>query len=50
MNDALLAEELSERNVAQLLREVECYLAAVDVFRGEGREPMWRRETAPALD
>jgi hypothetical protein len=28
--------------VAELLRDVERYLAAVEVFRAEGCEPRWR--------
>jgi hypothetical protein len=27
-----------------LMREVHRYLAAVDIFRAEGREPCWLRE------
>jgi hypothetical protein len=30
-----------------LIQEVERYLAAVEVFRAEGREPSWRRELVP---
>jgi hypothetical protein len=28
----------------ELLREIERYLAAVDEFRRQGREPRWRAE------
>ena len=44
---------LTGEDVEQLLREVERYLSAVEVFRAEGREPIWRDDTAlcaePAL-
>ena len=33
---------VAPRVVAQLLLDVERYLAAVDVFRAEGIEPTWR--------
>lgn len=31
-------------DLEQLLREIERYLAAVDEFRRQGREPHWRPE------
>jgi hypothetical protein len=33
-----------ELNVDELMREVERYLAAVELFRNEGHEPVWSRE------
>jgi hypothetical protein len=33
---------IARSDVAELLREVERYLAAVEVFRAEGCEPRWR--------
>ena len=36
--------ELSQRDVAQLLLEVERYLAAIEAFRSEGCEPAWQSE------
>ncbi len=44
MNDTFRIEELSWTDVVKLLSEVERYLAAVDAFRAEGREPAWRSE------
>jgi hypothetical protein len=35
----------SDVDLVELLREIERYLAAVDEFRREGREPCWARET-----
>lgn len=32
--------------VEQLLREIERYLSAVEVFRAEGREPAWCGDVA----
>src|SRR5438132_2589299 len=32
----------TSKDVEQLLREAERYLGAVEVFRAEGREPVWR--------
>ena len=32
--------------IEELLREVERYLAAVDEFRRQGRDPRWRSEEA----
>jgi hypothetical protein len=32
--------------VEQLLREVERYLATVEIFRAEGREPVWLDDVA----
>jgi hypothetical protein len=32
-----------------LMREVGRYLAAVDAFRAEGREPHWRPERVPEV-
>jgi hypothetical protein len=29
-------------DIDELIREIELYLAAVDTFRREGREPSWR--------
>ena len=29
-----------------LAQEAQCYLAVVEVFRREGCEPQWRRETS----
>lgn len=44
---------LTRKAVEQLLREVERYLAAVEAFRSEGSEPVWRKDAAvpkqPAL-
>jgi hypothetical protein len=31
-------------DIDELIREIERYLAAVDVFRNEGQEPSWRSE------
>jgi hypothetical protein len=42
MNATLTTEELSERHFVQLLHEVEHYLVAVETFRAEGSEPVWR--------
>lgn len=42
MNPTLTTEELSQRDVAQLQREVERYLVAVETFRAEGSEPVWQ--------
>jgi hypothetical protein len=42
MNPTSTTEELSQRDVARLLREVERYLVAVETFRDEGCEPVWR--------
>ena len=33
---------IARADVAKLMREVERYLAAVETFRAEGREPEWR--------
>ena len=43
MNDTL------DTSTEDLVDEIGRYLAAVDVFRAEGREPIWRPEivTAP---
>jgi len=32
-----------------LIEEIARYLAAVDAFRAEGREPIWRRERFPEV-
>jgi hypothetical protein len=37
---------ISPRDRAKLLTEAERYLAAVEVFRAEGRAPEWRGEPA----
>ncbi len=42
MNPTLITEELSRKDVAQLLLDVERYLAAVELFRAEGCGPAWR--------
>jgi len=46
MNDTL------DTSTEELVDEITRYLAAVDVFRAEGREPIWRPEivAAPALE
>ena len=36
------------REIEQLLREIQRYLAAVDEFRRQGHEPHWRREEIQA--
>ena len=46
MNPTLITEALSQKDVAQLLREVARYLAAVETFRAEGCEPVWRYDEA----
>ena len=45
MNDTL------DTSTEGLIGEIARYLAAVDTFRAEGREPIWRPEivTPPAL-
>ena len=40
----VLTTETLEGNVADLLVEVDRYLVAVDAFRSEGCEPVWRSE------
>jgi hypothetical protein len=37
-------QQLSQKDIRQLLREVEHYLAAVDAFRSEGCEPAWQAD------
>jgi hypothetical protein len=37
---------LDSVDIQVLIDEVRRYLAAVDAFRTEGREPRWRRELA----
>ncbi len=44
MNATPITEHVSRREVRQLLREVERYLAAVELFRAEGCQPAWRGE------
>lgn len=46
MNDTL------DTNTEGLVDEIARYLAAVDVFRAEGREPFWRPEivATPTLE
>jgi hypothetical protein len=46
MNDTL------DTSTDGLVDEITRYLAAVDIFRAEGREPIWRPEiaTAPTLE
>jgi hypothetical protein len=39
---AVPAEQL---NFAELVREIELYLSAVDLFRRLGCEPCWRSDT-----
>ncbi len=42
----------TREDIERLLREVERYLAAIAVFRAEGREPVWRGDALceePAL-
>lgn len=34
------------RAIKQLLLELERYLSAVEIFRAEGREPVWRDDVA----
>jgi hypothetical protein len=46
MNATLTTEELSETHFEQLLREVDRYLIAVETFRAEGAEPVWRDHEA----
>ena len=41
--------QLSERDLTELVREVERYLATVDAFRAEGCEPAWRAEASLPL-
>jgi hypothetical protein len=41
MNDSL------DTSTDGLIDEIARYLAAVDVFRAEGREPSWRPEHRP---
>jgi hypothetical protein len=40
-------EHLATIDPMRLIQEVERYLAAVEFFRAEGREPSWRRELVP---
>ena len=42
-----MSPTLTREAVEQLLREVERYLSAVEVFRTEGSEPAWRSDLAP---
>lgn len=37
-----------ETSTEELVGEITRYLAAVDVFRAEGHEPIWRPELAAA--
>lgn len=39
-----MAARVTKRQVEALIQEVEAYLRAVDVSRGEGYEPHWRRD------
>ena len=41
-----MSPTLTREVVEQLLREVERYLATVEVFRAEGSEPVWRDDVA----
>ena len=36
----------TREEVEQLLLELERYLSAVEIFRAEGREPVWRDDVA----
>jgi hypothetical protein len=47
MNTNLITEPLSRTDVALLLREAERYLATVEAFRAEGREPRWLPTSDP---
>jgi hypothetical protein len=40
-------DETTILDLASLIDEVECYLAAVDLFRAERCEPTWLPELAP---
>ena len=43
----MTTETLTRKDVQSLLGEARRYLAAVDVFRSEGREPAWLPEREP---
>jgi len=43
----MTTETLTRKDVQGLLGEARRYLAAVDVFRSEGREPAWLPEREP---
>lgn len=43
-HDLRLAPSLDE--LESLLDEIRLYLEAIDVFRSEGHEPLWRTERA----
>ena len=40
--------QLNDDTSERLSAEIERYLRAVDAFRGEGCEPLWRPERPPA--
>jgi hypothetical protein len=42
-----MASRVTKRQVEALIVEIDAYLEAVDLFRAEGREPQWRRDSPP---
>jgi hypothetical protein len=44
MSYVISAEQLGTGGLEQLIREVELYLRAVDLFRRLGNQPVWRSE------
>ena len=40
----------TREEVEQLLLELERYLSAVEIFRAEGREPVWRDDVASGAE